>query len=1311
MQQSPDSVAALHARIAFLEEEHARQKKRGIELYDLARKAGRLGVWRWEHSTGVVEWSPEIEGFLGIPLGSFEGTYQAFLLRVHPDDHALIEQGIGKSFEDGSDYNIEFRMFRGDGGICWVRGQGEVSRDVTGPIGLLGTVWEITAQKQAESDGQFLLDLSSRFSQAVEPEELLETASTALKQRLAVPHCRFSEIDLKSGVRRMMFDFGGDSSPRLRTLALKSFGPAAIEAGLSNEILAVQDAMSDPRTAGTYESTYLPLRVRSLLCVPLHRGGQWMASLSVSSPEPRVWSDPEARLLRAVAERLWPAYDNAQLLRLTQETAERLQLAQTAAKSVFWDWNIKTGQTTYSPGYFALFGNPDVPAALPYDAWLALIHPDDRRGLEDAIECALGGTGEYEREFRVVWPDGSTHCLVARGRVSFDTTGRPEQVVTVNWDITQRKQAAEALNRSTQQFTATFEQAAVGIAHVGLEGTFLAVNQRLADIVGYTREELAGRKFQEITHPDDSALGVAEYEALKQIQGPSFSIDKRYIHKDGRLVWVNVTVALVRDSGGAPVHAVSVTQDITERHRMEQELRESQEAAAQQFAEIEALYSTAPVGLAFIDTGLRFVRISQKMAEMSGRPAEEHLGRTVQEILPEFCPQMEIPLRQAIESGRPILEREIEGVTSAYGGQKRTWLVNHFPLRDRQGCLLGVNSVVQDITELREQRQRLEQSENELLLALETSKLGLWNRYFQPERATFSARAAAIFGLHSGLVELEQWRQLVHPDDLPAVLGNVEAAWDGKDEYAAEYRVIRPDGTLIWISSRGKMIRGPHQEPLRMIGVIQDITERKLHEQALKDREEQFRAMVDSMNQLAWIAQPDGQIFWHNRRWYEYTGTTPEQMAGWGWQSVHDPEVLPGVMDQWTKALRDGEPFEMEFPLRGRDRVMRWFLTRVAPVRDAHGRVERWFGTNTDVDTLRRAQSDLRDSEQRFRELAETVPDIVWSSTADGSVDYFNSQWHQYSGQTPETSLGTGWMAALHPEDLERCVELWTRMMASGEHYTVELRLRRHNGAFCWYLGRGRAMRDGAGKIRKWFGSYTEVDEQKRIEAELRRSNEDLRQFAYAASHDLQEPLRMVSIDTDLLGRQYRGQLDAQADQFIEYAVEGATRMNRLLRGLLEYTQTGDQTAPALLLKTEFALQQAIQMLDTAIQDSGAVITHDALPQVRMPEIQLLQLFQNLIGNGIKYRGQQPPQVHISASRRGHFWCFAVQDNGIGIPPEYSDQIFGVFKRLHKTAYPGTGIGLAICKRVVERAGGKIWVESSPGMGATFYFTLPDPDL
>ena len=1281
--------------------------------YDLARRAGRLGVWRWDAGTGKVEWSAEIETFLGLALGSFEGTFEAFLNRVHPEDRGTLQSKIAEALEHGPEYDVEFRMLRKDGSICWVRGQGEVLRDeAQHPTGLLGAVWEISAQKRAEADRQFVLDLSARFAQISQPLEFVEAAVAALGRRLGATFCHLAEIDLTNRTFHVFPDFH-DNIPSLEgTYPLDDFGDAVIESGLRHEAVAVQDALTDPRTALSYGSSYAPLAVRAFLSVPLHRSGKWVASLTVGDSTPRIWADTEMALVRAVAERLWPGFDNARLLLLSQETAQRLQLAQTAAKSVFWDWDVRSGETTFSSGYFALFGQPDLPGHVPYQEWLARIHRADLPGVQQAVADALAGSGEYECEFRVVWPDQSLHWLVGRGRVAFGKGGEPERVVSVNWDITPQKDAEEALRKSAQESAATFEQAAVGIARVGLDGSFQAVNQRLSDMLGYTRDELVNLRFQDITHPDDLDLDLAKYEALKAGRTKSYSSQKRYVHKDGRLVWIILTIAMVRDTDGSPRGAISVMKDITEERQTEQALRKTEEASALQFAEIEALYSTAPVGLAFFDREFRFIRVSQTMAKMNGRPVAEHLGRPAREILPEFGARMEETLRQVMESGEPVLELEIEG------GTQGTWLANFFPLRDRLGRVIGVNSVVQDITgrklheaALREQRERLEESESQLLLALEGSGLGLWSRDFRSNGITLSDRAAAIFGLPAGVVENQAWAAMVAPEDLARVTESVASAFAGIGEYSAEYRLMRPAGDTVWLWSRAKLLRDDQGAPLKLVGVVQDITGRKVHEEALKEREEQLRAMVDSMNQLAWIAQPDGWIFWYNRRWYEYTGKTPEEMEGWGWQSVHDPEVLPRVMERWQASIRDRMPFEMEFPLRGDDGVFRWFLTRVAPVRDSQGKVIRWFGTNTEVDGLRRAQAELRESEQRFRELAEAVPDIVWSTDPQGSVDYFNPQWYHYSGQTQASALQWGWTSAIHPEDRDRVVGLWRHAVSTGEHFTAELRLRRHDGAFCWYLGRGRAMLDSGGRIRKWFGACTEVDQQKRIEEALRRSNEDLEQFAYAASHDLQEPLRMVSLYTELLGRSYRGRLDSEADQFIEYAVEGATRMNRLLKGLLEYSQAGDHSTATATIDTEAALAEAIQMLGASIHESGARIAHDPLPRIYLPETQLVQLFQNLIGNAIKYRGTDAPLIHVSAARQETFWRFAVRDNGIGIEPEYANQIFGVFKRLHKAAYPGTGIGLAICKRIVERAGGKIWVESRLGEGATFYFTLPEASL
>jgi light-regulated signal transduction histidine kinase (bacteriophytochrome) len=318
----------------------------------------------------------------------------------------------------------------------------------------------------------------------------------------------------------------------------------------------------------------------------------------------------------------------------------------------------------------------------------------------------------------------------------------------------------------------------------------------------------------------------------------------------------------------------------------------------------------------------------------------------------------------------------------------------------------------------------------------------------------------------------------------------------------------------------------------------------------------------------------------------------------------------------------------------------------------------------------------------------------------------------------------------VHPDDLERVREQVADYFAGRvERFELEHRLRHRDGSYRWILARAAAVRDEAGHPRRLVGANTDRTERKRLEEsiadqarelaqrnaqlarqslELERSNEELERFAYAASHDLQEPLRMVTSFTGLLAKQYEGQLDEKAQQYIHFASDGAMRMKRLIQDLLDYSRAGARGAELAPIESEAALADALRSLAAAIHEAGATITHDPLPTVLATASQLGQVFQNLIGNALKFRGAATPSIHVGATRDGETWRFSVRDNGMGVEPRHAERIFIMFQRLHTRAeYPGTGIGLALCRRIIERHHGRIWVESTPGAGATFHFTLP----
>jgi PAS domain S-box-containing protein len=362
-----------------------------------------------------------------------------------------------------------------------------------------------------------------------------------------------------------------------------------------------------------------------------------------------------------------------------------------------------------------------------------------------------------------------------------------------------------------------------------------------------------------------------------------------------------------------------------------------------------------------------------------------------------------------------------------------------------------------------------------------------------------------------------------------------------------------------------------------------------------------------------------------------------------------------------------------------------------------------------------RAQDEAEATRSQLASIVESSEDAIVSKSLDSTIRTWNRGATQLFGYAPEEVIGRPVTILIPPDHHDEEPAILARV-SRGEriaHYeTVRVR---KDGTLVDVSLSVSPIRDASGRIVGAAKILRDISERKHAQQQLAeraerlaQSNEELEQFAYVASHDLQEPLRMVSSYTQLLARRYKDKLDDNAREFIHYAVEGATRMQVLINDLLAYSRLDTRGGNVVPTSSEAGLERALANLRLAIEESGAAVTHGPLPTVIADAVLLTQLFQNLVGNALKFRGAEPARVHVSAERSDDNWLFAVRDNGIGIDPSYGERIFVIFQRLHgRTEYPGTGIGLAICKKIVERHGGRIWLDGASGPGATFRFTLP----
>ena len=484
-----------------------------------------------------------------------------------------------------------------------------------------------------------------------------------------------------------------------------------------------------------------------------------------------------------------------------------------------------------------------------------------------------------------------------------------------------------------------------------------------------------------------------------------------------------------------------------------------------------------------------------------------------------------------------------------------------------------------------------------------------------------------------------------------------------------------------------------------------------------------FERLANTIPQLAWMADPSGAIFWYNRRWYDYTGTTPAEMRDGGWSKVHHPDHVERTVKRYTEAFANGEPFDDTFPLRGRDGTYRWFLTRTEPQRDAEGRVTRWFGTNTDVTEQREAEAALRRSEQRFRTMIDASADVIWLASADGRLIPPLPTWRAYTGQTEEQYRDWGWLDALHDEDRNRVADAWREALRSGEAFEIEYRIRRRDGEWRFAEARAAPIIEPDGSVREWVGFNTDITERKRVAQDLEAArdaaeaaNTAKSQFIANMSHELRTPLSAVIGYSEMLAEEIEdlGQTQLLGDVA---KIEGSARhLLGLINDVLDLSkiEAGRMTVASEWFEVAPLVEDIAEQVGTLVEKKGNRLELDLaadLGRMRSDDLKIRQCLMNLIGNAAKFteNGTITLRVRRGTGDGAATMLFEVSDTGIGMTPEQVARLFQRFSQADESTtrqFGGTGLGLAITRAFAEKLGGGIAVESREGKGSIFRLTV-----
>jgi PAS domain S-box-containing protein len=889
------------------------------------------------------------------------------------------------------------------------------------------------------------------------------------------------------------------------------------------------------------------------------------------------------------------------------------------------------------------------------------------------------------------------------------------------------------------------------VAVTNVQGTITYVNDKFCSISQYSRDELIGQNHRILKsghHSQDFFEHM--YDAIAN--GAVWHGEIKNRAKDGSIYWVETTIVPLVGPDGRPQQYVSIRTDISkskiaaealvgkalELSRQAEELSRSRQALETQTRMLESearyrgLLEAAPDAMVVVNPTGEIVLLNVQAENQFGYSRDELIGQQVRNIIPQGFAERLIAdgTRSAAEALAQQIGAGIELIGRRKDGTEFPLEIMLSPLESAEGIL--VTAAIRDISVRKnaekhlarmEERRRLgedalrESEERYRMLLDGIQNYAIFSMDPRGQILSWNAGAERIKGYSADQIIGRNFSCFFPAADIergrPEEILRVAAASGRHEEQGMR---VRRDGSRFLANVVFTALRDAAGNLRGFSEFSHDLSESK-------ESEARYRGLLEAAPDAMVVVSQAGEIVLLNVRAEKEFGYSRDELVGQKVKNIIPEGFAERIIADGTRSAAEAlaQQIGTGIELVGRRKNGSEFPIEImlSPLESADGILV--TAAIRDISVRKAAESHLARMEGRYRGLLEAAPDAMVVVNVAGEIVLLNVRAEKEFGYSRDELVGQKVKNIIPEGFAERIIADGTRSAAEalaqqigtgielvgrrkdGSEFPIEIMLSPLESADGILVT--AAIRD--------ITERTESDKHlaKTVE-ELKRSNDDLQQFAYVSSHDLQEPLRMVSSYTQLLAKRYKGRLDSDADEFIAFAVDGCNRMQGLIQDLLAYSRAGTSEKKLREVPSENALQKALINLRAAIKQSGAVVTHDALPAITTDETQFTQIFQNLVGNAIKYRRAEDPRVHVSAARNdGNEWTFSVRDNGLGIDPQYFERIFVLFQRLHgRDEFEGTGIGLAVCKRIVERLRGKIWVESQLEKGSTFYFTLPDAE-